>query len=71
MGHKRVFCISDPRAFGMPKQLFLAHFEPEMKRIGAWKIANCLEKGPFCEQKWVKNAVRPKVIVDHLWCTNK
>ena len=25
---------SDPRPFGMPKQVFLAHFQPEITRFG-------------------------------------
>ena len=58
----------------MLKQMFLAHFEPEITRFGPWKIPKCLEKGPFWEQKWVKmgqKRVFPKVILDHWGCTNK
>ena len=39
----------------MLKQLFLACIEPMVMRICPWKIPKSLEKGPFWEQKWVKN----------------
>ena len=38
----------------MLKQVFLAYFEPAVTRFGPWKMPKCLEKGPFCDQKWVK-----------------
>ena len=37
-GSKRYFSKSDPRPFGMLKQVFLAHFEAEVTRFGPWKI---------------------------------
>ena len=77
-GSKRCFSKSDPGPFWMLKQLFLAHFEAEVTRFGPWKIPKCLEKGPFCDQKWVKNASKmgpkpasAKVVVDHLRSSNK
>ena len=54
-GSKTHFSKSDPRPFGMLKQMFLAHFEPVVTRFGPWKIPKCLEKGSFWDQKWVKN----------------
>ena len=54
-GSKKCFYKSDCRAPGMPKQVFLAHFEPVLTRFGPWKILKCLENGPFWDQKWVKN----------------
>ena len=38
----------------MLKQVFLAHFEPVVTRLGPWKIPKCLEKGLFWDQKWVR-----------------
>ena len=54
-GSKTHFSKSDPGPFGMLKQVFLAHFEPMVRRFGPWKIPKCLENGPFWNQKWVKN----------------
>ena len=54
-GSKRCFSKNDPGPFGMLKQVFLTHFEPEVTRSGPWEIPKCLEKGPFWDQKWVKN----------------
>ena len=48
-----------PRPLGMLKQVFLARFEPVVARFGPWKIAKCLENGPFQDQKWVKNGSKP------------
>ena len=42
-GSKTHFSKSDPRPFGMLKQVFLAHFEPVVTRFGPWKIPKCLE----------------------------
>ena len=52
---KIIFSKVVPRPLGMLKQVFLAHFEPEVTHFGPWKIPRCLEKGPFWDQKWVKN----------------
>ena len=49
-GSKTCFCKSDPRPFGMLKQVFLAHFEPVVTHFGPWKIPKCLEKGPLWDQ---------------------
>ena len=54
-GSKTHFSKSDPRSFGMLKQMFLAHFEPVVKCFGPWKVPKCIENGPFWDQKWVKN----------------
>ena len=53
-GSKTHFSKSDPGPFGMLKQVFLAHFELVVARLGPWNIPKCLEKGPFWDQKWVK-----------------
>ena len=63
-----------PRQLGMLEQVFLDGFEPVVTRLGPWKIPKCLENGPFSDQKWVKmgqKRVFPKVILDHLGCSNK
>ena len=77
-GSKTRFSKSDPGPFGMLRQVFFAHFEGIGTGFGPWKIPICLDKGPFWEQKWVKNGskmgqkhVFPKVISDHWGCTNK
>ena len=44
----------------MLKQVFLAHFEPDVMRFGPWKIPKCLENGPLWDQKWVKNASKTR-----------
>ena len=44
----------------MLKQVFLAHFEPIGAGFGPWKIPICFEKGPFWEQKWVKNGFKTR-----------
>ena len=54
-GSKTHFSKSDPGPFGMFKQVVLAHFEPVVTRFGPCKAPKCLEKGPFWDQKWVKN----------------
>ena len=73
-GSKTLFCKNDPGPFMMLKQVVLAHFEPVATGFGSWKIPKCLENGPFWDQKWVKmgqKRVFPKVIPDHLRCSNK
>ena len=52
---KTRFSKSDPRPFGMLKQVVLARFEPVVTRFGPWKIPKCPRNGPFWDQKWVKN----------------
>ena len=39
----------------MLKQVFLAHFEPEITRFTPWKRPKRLENGPLWDRKWVKN----------------
>ena len=36
----------------MLKQVFLDHLEPEVARFRPLKMAKCLEKGSFWDQKW-------------------
>ena len=58
----------------MLKHVFLAHVVPVVTRFGPWKIPKCLENGPFWDQKWVINGSKtrfPKVIMDHLGCSNR
>ena len=59
-GSKTFFSKSDPRPFGMLKQVFSAHFELVVARFGPWKIPKCLEKGSFRDQKWVKNGSKTR-----------
>ena len=40
---------------GRLKQVVLARFEPVVTRFGPRKILKRLQKGPFWDQKWVKN----------------
>ena len=54
-GSKTHFSKSDPGPFGMLKQVVLVHFEPVVTPFGPGKNGKCLEKGPFWDQKWVKN----------------
>ena len=68
------FSKSDLGPLGMLKQLFLAHFEPVLTRLGPLSMPKCLENGLFWEQKWVKmgqKRIFPKVIMDPFWCINK
>ena len=50
-----IFSKVVPRPLGMPKQVFLARFEPMVTRFRPWKIPKCLKQRPFWDQKWVKN----------------
>ena len=52
---KNKFSKIVPKALGMLKQAFFAHFEPMVTRFGPSKIANRLGNGPFWDQKRVKN----------------
>ena len=73
-GSKTQSFKSDPGPFGMFKQVFLAHLEPEVMRFRPWQIPKCLEKGPFWDQKWVKNGSNTcfsKSDLGRLGCTNK
>ena len=59
-GSKTRFSKSHPGPFMMLKQLVLARFEPVATRLDPWNIPNCLENGPFWDQKRVKNAFYQK-----------
>ena len=43
---KTGFSKSDPRPFGMLKEVLLARFEPVVTRFGPLQIPKCLENGP-------------------------
>ena len=49
-GSKMHLSKSDTGPFGMLKQGFLAHFEPEITRFGPWKIPKCLENGALWDR---------------------
>ena len=49
------FFRNDLGPHAMPKQVFLARFEPVMARFGPPKIPKCLENGLFWDKKWVQN----------------
>ena len=71
---KMIFSKVVPRPLGMLQQVFLGRFEPVVARFGPWKIPKCLENGPFQDQNWAKmgqKRIFPKVILDHLGCSNK
>ena len=71
---KMIFSKIVPRPLGMLKQVVLACFEPVVARFGPWKIPKCLENGPFWDQngsKMGQKRIFPKVIVDHLGCSNR
>ena len=74
-GSKTHFSKSGPGPFGKLEQVFLAHFEPVVTRFGPWKILECLENGPFWDQKmgqnWVENVfwksdLRPFAMLKHV-----
>ena len=73
-GSRTLFSKSDPRPFGMLKQVFLAHFEPVGTGFGPRKIPKCLEKGLFETKNGSKMAEKcafPKLIPDPSGCSNK
>ena len=58
----------------MPKQAFLGRFEPVVARFGPRKTPKCLGNGPFEDKNAAKMGEKrfvPKVIVDHMGCSNK
>ena len=57
---KLIFSKVVPRPFGMLKQVVVAHFEPVATGFGPWNIPKCLERGPFWDQKWVKNGSKAR-----------
>ena len=64
-GSKRHFSTNDPRPFGTPKQVFLAHLEPVGARFGPWKIPKCHENGPLWNQKRVKKGSKARFSKSH------
>ena len=44
----------------MLKQVFVAHFGHVVTLFGPWKTPQCLEKGPFWDQNWVKNGPKTR-----------
>ena len=54
-GSKVCFPKNDPRPFGVSEQVKWALFEPIASSFGHSKVTKCLEKGPFWDQKSVKN----------------
>ena len=57
-GAKRLLFRKDVvTLLGRLKQVVLARFEPVVTRFGPWKILKRLQKGPFWDQKWVKNGL--------------
>ena len=55
-GAKRLLLRKDVLTLrGRLKQVVLARFEPVVTRFGPWKILQRLQKGPFWDQKLVKN----------------
>ena len=74
--NKKSFFKNDLGPHGIPKQVFLAHFEPVLARFGPPKIPKCLENGQFFfgsknGSKMGQKCVFPKIIPDHLGCLNK
>ena len=61
-GSKKAFLKSDRCPFGMPKQVFWARFDPVVARFGPRKIPKCLQNGPFCVQKWLKNGSKKRFL---------
>ena len=59
-GSKTCFSKSDRGPLGMLKQVVLAHFEPVATGFDSWKLPKCLEKGPFWDQKRVKNGSKTR-----------
>ena len=71
---KQTFFKNDPGPHGMPKQVFLARFELVVARFGPPKIPKCLENGLVGTRNGLKmgqKCVFPKMILNHLGCTNK
>ena len=68
------FSKSDAGPFGMLKEVFLAHFEPVVTPLGPWKIPNALKISRFGNKSGSKmgpKGVFPKVMLDHLGCSNQ
>ena len=52
---KNIFSKVVPTPLGMLKQVILGCIEPVVACFGPRKSLECLENGPFRDQKWVKN----------------
>ena len=73
-GSKMLFFKNDPRPFMMLKQVVLAHFEPVATSLPNGKFQNALKMGHFGTKNGStmgQKRVFPKVIPDHLGCSNK
>ena len=71
---KMIFSKVVPRPLGMLKQVFFGRFEPVVARFGPWKLPKSLENGRFGTNnasKMGQKRVFPKMIRDHLRCSNK
>ena len=60
------FLKNGPRPCATLKQVFLDRFELVVAQFGPPKIPKCLENGSKMGQKHIF----PKLILDHLGCTN-
>ena len=71
---KIIFSKVVPRPLGMLKQVFLGRFEPVVARLGHGKSQNALKMGRFGTNngsKMGQKRVFPKVIPNHLGCSNE
>ena len=59
-GSKTHFSKSDPRPFGMLKQVVLAHFEPVVTRFAHAKSQNALKMGRFGTKNGSKNGSKAR-----------
>ena len=67
------FLKNHPRPYATLKQVFLEHFQLVVAHFGPPKIPKCLENGLFWDQngsKMGQKRIFPKVILNHLGCTN-
>ena len=69
-GEKKIFSKSVPRPLGMLKQVFLGRFQPW------WRVRaqNAFKRGRCKTNNWSKmgeKCIFPKLILDHLGCSNK
>ena len=70
-GSKTHFSESDPGPYAMLKQVFLAHFEPEIRVLAHGKHQTALKMGHFGSEngsKMGQKRVFPKVILHHWGC---
>ena len=70
---KHVFSKSDHGALGVLKEVFLAHWGPLVTRFGPCTTPKCLENGFGSKNgsKMGPKCICPKVIIDHVGCSNK